>query len=124
MRGKSKHIWLNFLILLAFISAGVSPACKFISGQSNLVEICGVDGIKTIRLAADELPPEPVHHDKVSEGCEFCIAGAHVKTAPAKPASIVIPEISYITLERFASVSYTDDALRSVVFPRGPPATV
>lgn len=124
MQGKSKHIWLNCLILLAFISVGISPACKFISGQASFVEICGVDGIKTVRLAADELPPEPVHHDKASSECGFCIASAHIKTAPAKTASIVIPATSHITLERFALATYADDALRSVIFPRGPPTAV
>jgi len=124
MKGCSNRFWLNCLVILAFIAAGVSPACKFISGQSQLVEICGVDGVKMVRLAAEELPPESEHHDKASSECAFCIASAHIKTVSAKPATITLPAMAFVSVERQSEVSQAYAALRSQILPRGPPAAV
>lgn len=109
--------------MLAFIGAGISPACKFISGE--MVEICGPNGVEMVRLSADQLPSEaPEHQKTASENCAFCFAGAHIKTVSAAPVIIKIPDVTHVAAEREISSAQAYSLYRSAILPRGPPATV
>lgn len=77
--------FVHFFLILAFFTAGISPACKFISGQqTNLIEICTTYGIKKIPTSdGDSLPSKGDH--KGAEQCMFCIS-AHVNKVIADSA--------------------------------------
>ncbi len=123
MQGNCTKFLLNLIMMLAFIGAGISPACKFISGE--LVEICGPNGIETVRLAADEIPPDaPDHHKSASEQCAFCFTGSHIKTMGAQAATVEAPVSTRIAAEHEIAAVHAYDLYRSATLPRGPPSAV
>ncbi len=84
---------VNFLCILAFITAGVSPACAFISGKEGYIEICASDGsLKTIKVSEGsdlynllEMSNEdtdikdnkkPEHFKK--QDCQFCFSNSNI----------------------------------------------
>lgn len=71
--------YLHVLIIFAIASAGISPACAFISGGQTQIEICAADGtLKTITVAQDQAPPSGAHHEtKQNKDCAFCFNTAH-----------------------------------------------
>jgi hypothetical protein len=79
---------LHVFLVLAFITAGISPACKFISGQSNLIEICTSDGIKTVMVPGDQAPDSEDH--KKSNDCAFCFTSTNIKTAKAATIEVIV----------------------------------
>lgn len=88
--------YLNvFLVILALVSAGISPACAFISGKTSLIEICTADGIvKTVAVTEDGRQVSPLDHegDKAKKSdCAFCINAAAAKSAPAGDALVIAP---------------------------------
>ncbi len=78
------------LIILCLISAGISPACKFLSGQyDNFIEICTSFGAK--RIATSELPqdfPAP-NKTSTSKQCQFCLTALHLKLFTAQNQTYV-----------------------------------
>ena len=84
---------LHVFLALTFILSGISPACAFISGKSQSleIEICTNDGMKTITLTGDA--PEQQEHEKKND-CAFCFAQTHLKTAKADAVLIAyVPKI-------------------------------
>lgn len=123
MQGNCKKFLLNLVIMLAFIGAGISPACKFISGQ--MVEICGPNGMETVRLNADQLPPEaPEQHKASADQCAFCFAGSHIKTVSAPPVIIKVPNLTHVSVEQNIATLQAYSLYRSATLPRGPPSLV
>lgn len=92
------RIFLHILVMLAVVLSTVSPACAFISGKTNMIEICGADGsLKRIAVSEaldpkallDEQQPAP-HAEKPP--CAFCIALAGMKAVPpVREAVPVLP---------------------------------
>lgn len=122
MRGNHRHIFLNLFIMLAIIGAGISPACKFISGQQTWMEICGAEGIKKVLVASEDIPDAPEQQDHAqSEPCAFCLTHSSVKVTAAAETRIVLPSLQLSSVDAghlenlHASVLYQD------AFPRGPP---
>lgn len=79
------RFYTNILLILAFLTSGISPACQFISGATSIIEICAADGtLKTIELPADQspLPQEPSNKHKTNFGtdCAFCYSASNLKT--------------------------------------------
>jgi len=66
-RGRFNKL-LQVILIFALMSAGVSPACKFISGQSSLIEICSSTGIKQIAIPEKD----GKKHKKTADQCSFC----------------------------------------------------
>jgi hypothetical protein len=64
------------LLILAFATMGISPACAFISGKMD-VEICKSDGsVEIVQLdLGGEQQPAPDHVSM--KDCLFCFASAH-----------------------------------------------
>lgn len=72
------------LVILALVSAGISPACAFISGKTSLIEICAADGeIKTVAVTEDGRQVQPGAQDKAGNDCVFCLNAATAKSGPA-----------------------------------------
>lgn len=66
------HLHIYGLIVLAIVTASISPACAFINGSSkDFIEICSGDSTKTIPA-----PDNSQHHNKQAdahEQCAFCL---------------------------------------------------
>ena len=123
MQGNGPKFLLNLIVMLAFIGAGISPACKFISGQT--VEICGPNGVETVRLDTSQLPPKAPEHEKhAGEQCAFCFTGAHIKTVYVPPVTIKIPNVTHVAVEREMVSAHAFSLYRSAILPRGPPTIV
>lgn len=108
--------------MLAIIGAGISPACKFISGQQTWLEICGADGIKKVLIASEEIPDAPHEQDHAStEPCAFCLTHSSVKVTAAQKSIVIVPPLylSAVTIERSEGIYAF--ALYQNTFARGPP---
>jgi Protein of unknown function (DUF2946) len=124
MRGNYRRIFLNIFIMLAVIGAGISPACKFISGQQTWLEICGAEGIKKVLIASDEVPDGGHQKHADAEPCAFCLTHANVKVITTKVADVPLPvlkaERNNFTEQKTIIAALYDHA----AFPRGPPTTL
>ncbi len=96
---QNRHIILHSLILLALITASISPACKFISGQSNLLEICTIWGTKTVPVPVGQYPSTPAKsdHRAAADSCMFCMA---VQIQKALPLSVFDVNIKALAQEK------------------------
>jgi hypothetical protein len=121
MQGHYRRIFLNIFIMLAVIGAGISPACKFISGQSEWMEICGTEGIKKILIAAEDLPDDRGKDHAQSDTCAFCLTHASVKIISAKATDIADPANEIIRLLYSISQNTSGAFHEFLNFPRGPP---
>ncbi len=75
MNRNNKFIFVHSILVLALFTAGISPACKFISGQQNgFIEICTAFGIKTIPVPEGNTSPQPENKHKAAEQCMFCFS--------------------------------------------------
>ena len=100
MMFSAKKHFVHILVAVALVLSTVSPACKFISGKSQFMEICSDYGIKVIPVPdgyeAPQVPAKENHKEK-SNGCDFCFAQAHfgklISPPPAIPAAINQPSI-------------------------------
>lgn len=80
------RIFLHSLVILAMVMSVISPACAFISGNQNLIEICAADGtVKTIAVSddfahADDVPSqdEDSSGHEMQKDCAFCFAQTHI----------------------------------------------
>lgn len=124
MQGNCTKFLFNLIIMLAFIGAGISPACKFISGE--MIEICGPNGIEMVRLNANDLPPDaPQEHDTAkTDQCAFCFTGSQIKVMEVASVVVQAPDLSYVSSERMVSAERVYRAYRSATLPRGPPSFV
>ncbi len=113
--------FIHCLVILAFLTVGISPACKFISGQMVDLEICTPEGLQTIQIAADKTPEpqKPQKHQKTDD-CAFCFAQTHLKLAKAEPPAFQAPaafKTSCNHLQQAARYA----TLHSSAQPRAPP---
>lgn len=115
------------LLILALISAGISPACAFISGKTSLIEICTADGgIKTIAVTEDgrQTPiPDTADHKSKKADCIFCFNAGTAKSGPAD--SIIF----YITSPPRSATAQSLPAIPSKFSPKffyatGPPPSL
>lgn len=93
MRHLTRNILLQSLMILALVTAGVSPACAFISGKMTLIEICGVDGLTQVVVPADQAPSSPDPHSSQPD-CGFCIAQGGTKALTTAVGAII--DFSYV----------------------------
>ena len=76
-----KHAFISMVMIIALVTAAISPACAFLNGDSNFIQICAADGsVKTIAVLNDQSPVQtPRNTHKVQPDCAFCFATAHAK---------------------------------------------
>lgn len=123
------HRFLNSLIIICFVLASVSPACKFISGK-GFMEICAADGsIQEMQipeellayLPADaDVDNEPQEHRDMMQDCGFCFAQSHFNGFLTDTARVDVPEPEQIHFDLYRMASLWPE-LR-LYQPRGPPA--
>jgi hypothetical protein len=112
---------LYILIILSFVLAGLSPACKFISGQTQQIEICSYDGIKTVTIADKQVPDNRDHEHKSSQDCAFCFAQSNLKLMKAIPPAFTL--FKQHSLESILTLTVLDlTRYETAASPRGPPA--
>ncbi|MCB9990794.1 MAG: hypothetical protein H6867_05375 [Rhodospirillales bacterium] len=88
--------FLNICLVTAFLLSGISPACAWVGGQSrSLIEICTIDGLKTIEVSPNQQAPDQQSHEKRPD-CLFCFALAKVKTTGPATA-ITVPAAERLT---------------------------
>jgi len=113
---------LHVFFLLAFVTTGISPACAFVSGQSQVIEICTADGLLQIIDLAEsqnEQQKRPAHSQKTQD-CGFCFAQSHLTKSDFAASFALIVDLPRSSLP----VSYYSDRGRyraSLFQPRGPP---
>lgn len=123
MRSLIRHWGIHFIMILALVSAGTSPACAFVSGKTTLIEICGVDGLMTVSVPSDEAPASNDQADhKAFADCGFCLMHASGKALTTPDQAII--DFSYVYAE--ASLILADQPqfllLDGRLPVRGPPA--
>ena len=107
---------LNIVLVVAFVSAGASPACSFISGKSGVIEICAADGsLKTIRVSEDFLPrssSSSENTDQVPLGdlpkkaCDFCFTASHIAVDIVSEQAVIIMAARDAQQEKVISSRY------------------
>lgn len=120
--------YLSFLVIVSLVLAGVSPACRFISGKT-LYEICGFGEDKVVAPIDDALlaylpdqPPED-DHESLKDDCVFCFAQSHLKLAKALDAEVPVIMTGFEPLQpRAGPIFAVHDFL--VYAPRGPPSRI
>lgn len=109
-------------MILALVTAGVSPACAFISGKMTMIEICGADGLMKIAVPADQVPDTGDQQHQQSYDCGFCIAQVTGKALTTPDTAII--DFSHVYAEQFdaAFISYQTAVLDGRLPVRGPPS--
>jgi hypothetical protein len=121
---RTGHVFLlNCLLILAFITAGISPACHFINGKTSYIEICSGLELKTIKVTEDESPLDhkSSHNYADNNPCAFCFSSSYLKLAAA--GKISFDHVSYDQTQHFDFIyhhthSHHDQAPFA---PRAPP---
>lgn len=122
---------LHIFFVLAFVLAGISPACKFISGEKTFMEICFSDGsLKRVEVpeeyrvltAKAEKTPEDRSHAHKDSDCGFCFAQSSLSknTLTATAAILISPPAQSVPL---GAGSFVVAGVKTSPFhSRGPPA--
>ncbi len=84
MRFSFAHI-LHAVVLLAFVTVGISPACASFSGKSHFIEICTSDGsLRTVKVSSEYASADIGKQDnetqpktRLKSDCGFCFVQTH-----------------------------------------------
>lgn len=104
--------FIQFFVIIALITAGISPACAFINGSKNWIEICSADGdIKRIQVSENETPipgsGDKSHNISLDE-CAFCMSHAFSKGALLNNSSWAnIKPASYLKVSNGTAIPYS-----------------
>lgn len=83
--------FLKFILVLGFMLGTVSPFCQKMGGDLNILELCGVDGAKTIIVDDQQRNKTPTTH--VDQACQFCLTFSN--TLQASDLSVAAIALSY-----------------------------
>ena len=123
------HAFRHFvfsLLIAAFVTMGVSPACEFISSGQNTIELCNELGeTQEITLAEAGLnPSQNEHNHKVEEPCMFCFSYAHGHSIVPSDTAKALPLLAGAYLKTGSGL-YVPRSLEHAPFnPRAPPTPV
>lgn len=121
MRQLARNIVLQSLMILALVTAGVSPACAFVSGKMTLIEICGIDGLMNVAVPADQAPDSSGQHQQQYD-CGFCIAHAAGKALTTPDTAIIDFAYVYQTGPAPARLAERSSVFDRALPVRGPPS--
>lgn len=122
---------LHLFFILAFVLAGISPACKFISGEKSFMEICFSDGsLKKIEVPAEynallakagqTQQQKQGSHEKGND-CAFCFAQSSLSKHNA-PSSVILTNLTGQSLTIGAGTFALRGTQPLLFQSRGPPA--
>ena len=122
MHRTRKNPLILTLLILAFATMGISPACAFISGTMMDVEICKPDGSVEI-MQIDMGDKSADHHAQNAGDCLFCFAHTNAKTlnndAPVMRAFVTA---GYLRVSSGLIIPQSLD--HKSYLPTGPPAAL
>ena len=105
IRRRFLPFFVNVLLIMGLITAGVSPACKFISGKADLIEICTAEGLQKIAAAGHtSAPVKPVH--QMADTCAFCLAAQTHKAGNVTLTATTLPAVK---IQRIYFTTLPDD---------------
>lgn len=117
---------MSVLLMMSFVLAGISSACKFVSGQ-NVMEFCFSDGTVQEMPVPEELAAfmpgaqndRQEQNKPANSDCAFCFLAAHFDKLTPNTTSYIETKRSHETL-----MAYKETKLRAVFgayHSRGPP---
>ena len=119
---------LNAVLIIAFVTMGISPACHFINGAdaNGYIEICtDEDEVQRITLAEAGFAPKPKpahNHEHAQPDCAFCFAASSAQAMSADAYELHAPGENYHHNGRGL---FTPHGLLNQAFEaRGPPISV
>ncbi|MBK6896348.1 MAG: hypothetical protein IPH06_07135 [Alphaproteobacteria bacterium] len=122
---------LHLFFILTFVLAGISPACKFISGEKSFMEVCFSDGsLKRVEVPAEynallakagqtQQKQQDGHHKNAD--CAFCFAQSSLSKNTAS-SSVILMNPPGETLALGAGTFVLRGTQPSPFQSRGPPA--
>ncbi len=115
--------FISAIMIIALVSALVSPACAFVNGSMDVFEICSSNGdVQTISVQG-EAPSQRSAH-KAQPDCAFCFATAHAKPFAADSTTVPLA----LQASRYIKISVGVIAPRSLALrpyqSRAPPSFV
>jgi len=116
-----KRGYLSALIMIAMVSALVSPACAFMSGSTaGFIEICTSDGdIQTIAVPGDQSSSQQRGAHQAQPDCAFCFAAVQAKALNAEATQFAKPSSSYEKIS--AGVFAPSSLILKPYYSQGPP---
>ena len=85
-RRQTLHIWIAMLaVLFSALAPAISHALAA-AAPERLVEICTVDGVKTLSLAAADISKAPAKSMHGMEHCPYCVTHGGSTGLPPAPA--------------------------------------
>ncbi len=112
--------------------AGVSPACAFVSGGENFIEICAADGsLKKIKVSNEFNPlstqnkggdTQSTQHKYNNKNCNFCFANSQISKEPSENTLIKIYTNNIYTIID-TNNHYHKPYINNNSQPRAPPTT-
>ncbi len=123
----SMKLLVHLFVMIAMVTAGISPACAFIGGRMHQIEICKADGsVEIISVPADQAPDngqQDQHHQLSADDCSFCALSAYGKALKSAAAAIPSPLLRHDALATEA-ITFTRPATLSSFDATGPPSYV
>jgi len=121
-------IFLHLTLIMAIVTAGISPACAFIGGQKSMIELCSPDGdVRLVEVPAAMDPfagsvsrQEDHHAQDNMDECTFCLAKTQGKSIKAADlATLLILPARYLAV---GGGTFIPQSLSAANFqPRAPP---
>lgn len=123
VKRRTLHVWLACLaILFAALAPSISHALAAAAGADR-VEICTVDGTKTVVLqtATKKMPAKDgaSHH---MEHCAYCVSNAVDTALPPAPATVFAPHGGHGAFPALFYASPSPLFCWTAGTPRAPPA--
>lgn len=77
--------FVHIVVVFAIFMMGISPACKFISGEAYAMEICKADGTVVVMVMNEDgtLTEKEKPGQHLETDCAFCFSNSHLKTLSA-----------------------------------------
>ena len=112
------------LVICALVTALISPACMFVSGQgaTNMIEICSAlgDQVTWVAVSEDGAPTKQNKRSKAQTECSFCFAQGHIK--PALAQTLTMPLHAHAQYVRISAGMIAPPRIASAVYQsRAPP---
>ena len=113
---------IHFLLIIAFATAIISPACAFVSGKGlRQIEICTAEGVQLIQVDAQGNKTTAPAHQTSKTDCAFCFTHSHAKAFIPDAGVILVKALNH-----YDSIEIPSAQLQSVItqsyIARAPPS--
>ena len=121
------RLFVHAILIAAFMLSGISPACKFLSGEAFAMEICKPDGSIVMLVmnpdgtVSEQEKPAQTHADI---DCAFCFSSSHLKILAAAELKSIPPGLEKQTGLFAQSADIARESALYLYAPRGPPILI